>query len=94
MNTKYYADKIIELSNKELEINEYRDRLIAIINEIRNEERTKRLAEGVKQYKRIDEQSPAIQMPNRDGTSEGNIPTIVALTNEARFTPDERIGEE
>ena len=93
MNTKFYADKIIELSNKELEINEYRDRLIAIINEIRNEEREKHLTEGVKQYKRIDEQSPVIQMPNRDGTSEGNIPTIVALTNEARFDDPQKIGE-
>ena len=94
MNTKFYADKIIELSNKELEINEYRDRLIAIINEIRNEERTKHLAEGVKQYKRIDAENPIRELPERNKQVERQDPIIESYTNEARFTPDERIGEE
>ena len=93
MTTEYYIAEILSTLNKGLGADELRIRLAEIVNEIRNEERTKHLAEGVKQYKRIDEQSPVIQMPNRDGTSEGNIPTIVALTNEARFDDPQKIGE-
>ena len=93
MTTEYYISEILSTLNKGLGADELRIRLAEIVNNIRAEERTKHLAEGVKQYKRIDEQSPAIQMPNRDGTSEGNIPTIVALTNEARFNPEDKIEE-
>ena len=93
MNTKYYADQIIELSNKELDINEYRDRLIAIINEIRVEERTKYADEGAKQYKRIDAENPIRELPKRDFEMERQKPIINSLTNEGRIERPDKIEE-
>ena len=93
MNDRYFADKIIELSNKELEINEYRDRIIAILAEVRAEERTKHLAKGTDTYKRIDEQNTIREMPSRDVEVVREVPTINSLTNEGRFIQDDKIEE-
>lgn len=94
MNDRYFADKIIELSNKELEINEYRDRLIEVIGEIRAEERTKHLTKGIEQYKRIDAENPVREMPSRDVKMVREVPAINSLTNEGRFTNEQDIKED
>jgi len=94
MNDRYFADKIIELSNKELEINEYRDRIIAILAEVRAEERSKRVDEGIKQYKRIDAENPIVRLPSEVSEDKRHIPIVVSLTKEARFTPEDKIGED
>ena len=93
MNNKYFADKIIELLNKELEVNELRERLIAIVNEVRAEEREKHLAEGVKQYKRIDAENPVRELPERNKPVERQDPIIESYTNEARFDNEQKIEE-
>lgn len=94
MNAEYYADEIISILNKGLDANELRVRLIQVINRIFEQEKAKYLITGTKQYKRIDAENPIRTMPKRDVENEGYKPTLADFTNEARFTPEERIGED
>lgn len=93
MNNKYFADKIIELDNKNLEVNEYRERLIRVIEEIRADERAKFLAEGIKPYKQANVENTVREMPQRNFEMERQKPIIESLTNEGRFTDEQKIEE-
>lgn len=93
MNNKYFADKIIELLNKELEVNELRERLIAIVNEVRSEEREKHLTKGTEEYKRIDAENPLRVMPERLEPFQGGEPVIATFTNEGRVERPDIIEE-
>lgn len=94
MNAEYYADEIISILNKGLDADELRVRLTKVINRIFEQERTKHLTKGTEQYKRIDAENPIRVMPKRDVENAGYKPTLADFTNEARFTPEERIGED
>lgn len=93
MNNKYFADKIIELLNKELEVNELRERLIAIVNEVRSEEREKHLTKGAEEYKRIDVENTLRVMPERPKPFQGGEPAIATFTNEGRVERPDKIEE-
>ena len=93
MTTEYYISEILSTLNKELGADELRIRLAEIVNEIRNEERTKHANEGTKQYKRIDAENPIRELPERNKQVERQDPIIESYTNEARFSPEDKIEE-
>jgi len=93
MNAEYFSDEIISILNEGLDTDELRIRITKVINRIFEQERTKHLAKGITEYKRIDAENPVRELPKRDGTDERNKPIIATLTNEGRFINEQTIEE-